>query len=231
MSSPNSNRTVSPTIPPYKQRRSRSRASSIYTQSNAAPIQPTPGTFGGDSESASTFYSFPRLPDGEESGEPACEQPATLPSGKIPTRTPSFSKRIATSIRSLLPGTRPADKPEEKETLLSLSREDYEAGKQQKTSDGAHVFCQHILNDDCQCTVTMPIAVGRNLCQTCADGECAAAVEGTNPNQELKCSHLWLDSCQCTRSALWITGDSFCGPCWYGQCPGGDAGSDVTKES
>lgn len=211
-----------PPVPPFRQGLVRRRRDSVYTQSNATPIQPLPSRFGGGGQSSSTFYSFPRLP--EEPNTPA-EHPAVPPVNR-PGRTPSFGERIANGFRSLI-GKKPSSNG--KKPFLNMSRRGYEAGKQQKTSDGAHVFCQHVINETCQCTVTMPIAVGRNLCQTCSDGKCAAASHETGPSQDLKCRHLWDDKCQCTRSALWVTGDEFCGPCWYGQCPG-EKRPDIQKD-
>lgn len=210
MSSPgNNNDKPLPAVP--QEDRAPRRRGSVYTQSNAAPIRPRATSFGNQGQS--TFYSFPRLP--EEPPSPARQD---RPSGRPRNgRTASISERIALGIRSLL-GSGPS--AAEKKPLLSMSLEEYETGKQQKTEDGAHVFCQHVVNEACQCTVTMPIAAGRNMCQTCSDGQCAAASKENNPNQELKCRHLWDDKCQCTRFALWVTGDEFCGPCWYGQCQG-----------
>lgn len=210
-------------LPPFKQGTVRRRRDTIYTQSNAGPIRPSPSHFGGDGHSSSTFYSFPRLP--EEPGTPTPLPP--LPPVNRQGRTPSFSERISAGIRSLI-GRKPPI--EERRPLLNTSQEKHEADKkQQKTSDGAYVFCQHVANETCQCTVTMPIAVGRNLCQTCSDGKCAAASQGSNAYEELKCRHLWDDKCQCQSFALWVTGDELCGPCWYGQCQG-EKRAELQKE-
>lgn len=210
MSSPP--KTPGSAIPPFKQGGPRRRSSSAYVQSNANPIQPTPSSFG---DEQSTFYSFPRLPDPEED-EAGPSQAASMPTSthqQLPRRTSSVKQRIASGVRSLFGTTSEENKP-----LLNLTKEEYEAGIPQKTSDGANIFCQHILNEKCQCTVTMPIVDGRSHCQTCSDGECAAAKE--TAQQELRCAHHWLDTCQCARAALWVTGDNLCGPCWYGLCGG-----------
>lgn len=224
MSSPNQNKPLPndkelPFIPKRVSLRRR-RRESVYTQSRAGPVLPRATSFG---QNDSTFYSFPRLP----------ETPAQTAAKKKPFRSASFSERIASGIRSLLSRPRDGEKAHVKEPLLTLSQAEFQAGQSQKTEDGAHVFCQHLLDDACQCTVTMPIAVGRNLCQTCADGKCTAASTGETPLRDLKCRHLWDDKCRCTRNALWVTGDELCGPCWYGQCEAdksGESGSDGTRK-